>query len=95
MKTFAWVYTALVLAISAWAWWIDVSLMASSKEHLLPDMLLAFTGIPLSLTLNAFYTNFEGLFSRPFVQLAFLTAAAISQALILHLVAHRLSCAKR
>ena len=87
MKKLAWAYTALVLSAAAWAWWVDVSMLTSSKEHLLPDMLLAFVGLPLSLTLDIFYTVFEVTFSKPLIQVAFLTCAAALQAGMLHALA--------
>lgn len=48
-------YGSLIVAIAIWAWYIDVRLLHSEREHLLPDILLAIAGMPSSLTADWVY----------------------------------------
>jgi hypothetical protein len=46
------VYGLVFLVASIWAWWVDVTMLHSEQEHLLPNLLLFFVGAPLSLLLD-------------------------------------------
>jgi hypothetical protein len=71
-------YGILVLLLSIWAWFIDVKLLHSGREHLLPDVLLGFVGMPSSMTIVWVYEkwpeSFVGLW-----QTAYLSVCALAQ----------------
>jgi hypothetical protein len=78
-------YAVLVGCIALWAWYIDVTLLHSPHEHMLPDMLLFFVGLPTSVAI-AFATSWPDLFT-PLVSLALLTLCAAVQVYFLCLIA--------
>lgn len=79
MRVLTRTYACVVAILLCWAWYIDVSLLNSSREHLLPDMVLAFAALPSSLTLEFAYRNWTDLFNRPLVQLGWLSFCALGQ----------------
>ena len=76
-------YGSVVGASSLWAWYIDAKLLHSPREHLLPDMLLGFLSLPMSLSLGPLYDMWPQLLSKPFAQLAWLTLCGAGQVAIL------------
>jgi hypothetical protein len=61
-----------------WAWYTDVSLLGSEREHVLPDMLLMACGLPTSLLLEPIYIRWPQHFSG-LAQTALLTTCAFGQ----------------
>jgi hypothetical protein len=71
---------AIVVALAlGYAWFIDLTLRDSAREHLLGDMLLAFVSVPTSLSLNVFYGGWPELATRPFAQLIWVSICAVAQ----------------
>ena len=69
-------YAAVVLLAAAWAWYLDIKLLHSEREHLLPDILLWVVALPTSATLLLV----GDLLMKPFAQLAWLTLCGALQA---------------
>ena len=82
-RQFAKAYTVLVSILALWAWYTDVQLLHSPREHLLPDILLAFVSLPTSLSIDLLYQQWPDFFAKPFMQLAWLTICAATQACLL------------
>ena len=72
-------YSAIVCAIALWAWYVDVTLLDSQREHLLPDILLMFCGLPSSLLLDSVFQQWPETFVNGLAQTAFLTVCALAQ----------------
>lgn len=89
-RLIAWLYSGVVALASAWAWFVDVSLWNDPREHLLPDLVLSFVAMPLSLSLGAIYPAAQSLFDAPFVQLIFLSVCGALQAALLWWVSVKL-----
>jgi len=71
---------AIVVALTlGYAWYVDLTLSHSAREHLLGDMLLAFVSVPASLSLNVFYNGWPELATRPFAQLIWVSICAVAQ----------------
>ena len=51
-RAFAWLYALASVGAVAWAVAIDISMRNDPTEHMLPDMVLLFVGMPLSLLAN-------------------------------------------
>ena len=79
-------YAIVVVATLAFAWYADISLRNSGREHLLGDMLLALVSMPLSLSLGFFYDHWTALANRPLAQLTWLSGCAAIQVVALHAV---------
>lgn len=88
LRTVAITYCVLVSVLACWAWYVDIKLLHSEREHLLPDMLLACASMPTSLSLNWVYElwpkSFVGL-----LQTAYVTGCALVQATALFVVSRR------
>lgn len=80
-------YAVIVGLAVAWVWCVDVSLMHSPSEHLLPDIALSMVSFPASLSIGLMYDAWPATFSRPFAQLAWLTLCGVGQAVVLFLAA--------
>jgi hypothetical protein len=89
MKNFARIlallYAAVVGLAALWAWYTDVTLLHSGREHMLPDILLAIVSLPTSNTLDFFYERSPAFFAAPSAQLTWLTACGAFQAVLLYL----------
>ena len=85
LRKLAIAYAAIIGLAAIWAWWVDISLLQSPKEHLLPDIVLAFLSLPSSLSVGCLYDTWPTLFSKPFVQLASLTLCGAAQVAVLFL----------
>jgi hypothetical protein len=83
VRTLALLYSVLLLGTAGWALWTDASLLHSSREHLLPDMVMALISFPASLSLSWAYETWPQFFSEPFAQLAWLVCCGLLQASIL------------
>ena len=85
-RKFAKAYAVLVAILALWAWYTDVSLLHSQREHLLPDILLAIASMPASLTVDLMFRQWPSLFTTPLVQLSWLTICAAVQASIIFFI---------
>lgn len=88
LKAAAVAYVAVAVAIAAWAWCIDLMLLHSEREHLLPDLVLMICGFPSSLLLDSIYDQWPRFFTG-LVQTAFLTICALGQSGLLAVFAFR------
>ena len=77
-------YAVLVGLLALWAWWVDIKLLHSEREHLLPNILLALVSMPSSLTMDWVYQRWPASFVGLF-QTAHLTACAFFQSGMLYL----------
>ena len=75
-------YLGIAGGIAAWAWYIDLTLLASEREHLLPDIVLMICGFPSSLLLHPIYDQWPRFFTG-LVQTGFLTICALGQSGVL------------
>lgn len=89
MKRLAQMYAAILVVLVLWAWCVDITLLHSGREHLLPDLLLASATLPSSLLLSPLYDQWPGFFDLPFTQLSWLTACAVFQAVAVFLFCRR------
>lgn len=83
MKVFrliAWFYALVVLLAAGYAWYVDIRLLNSGYEHMLPDFLLMFVTLPASLSLGPLYESFPTFFDRSFAQLTWVTLCGVGQA---------------
>jgi hypothetical protein len=83
LRMLALLYSMLLLGAAGWALWTDVSLLDSSREHLLPDMVMVLVSFPASLSLSWVYETWPQFFSEPFAQSAWLVCCGLLQASIL------------
>lgn len=86
-RLLAWLYAAIVFLTAACAWYFDIRLLNSVREHLLPDILLMLVTFPASLSLGPLYENVPIFFSEPFAQLTWLTLCGAGQAGVLFFAA--------
>jgi hypothetical protein len=74
---------AIVVALAlGYAWYVDVTLRSSNREHLLGDALLFFVSLPSSLSINFFYDGWADLATRPFAQLIWVSICAVAQVML-------------
>lgn len=78
-------YAALVGLVACWAWWVDIKLLHSVREHLLPDILLALLTLPSSLTADWVYQRWPASFTGLW-QTAYLTGCAFFQSAVLYML---------
>ena len=83
MQALAKSYAIVVAAALAYAWWIEVALRDSNREHLLGGVLLALVSFPASLTLGVAYDSTKEVATHPFFQLAWLSVCAVVQVSVL------------
>ncbi|WP_454786172.1 SCO4225 family membrane protein [Mangrovitalea sediminis] len=83
-KVLALAYAVIVGLAALWAWYTDVTLLHSGREHMLPGLLLVIVSLPTSKTLDLLYEHWPAFFSQPFVQLSWTTACGMFQALVLY-----------
>lgn len=88
VRLLAWLYTAFISLLIAWAWYVDIKWFHSEREHLLPDFLLFFAALPLSFSVSLVYDLWTEIFRNPFAQLAWVTACAIGQVIALFWLAN-------
>jgi len=77
-------YAIIVCLAAVWAWYTDVTLLHSTREHLLPNILLFMVALPSSNTFGYLYGHWPAFFTAPLVQLAWLTACGAFQAVVLY-----------
>jgi len=82
LRTIAIAYAVLVGLVACWAWYIDVKLLNSAREHLAPDIFLAILTIPSSFTADWIYQRWPESFTG-LAQTGYLTVCAIVQAGVL------------
>lgn len=73
-------YATVVALATLWAWWTDITLLDSGREHLLPDILLVALTFPTSLSIPALTDTWPDLFLRPLAQLSWMTFCGALQA---------------
>jgi hypothetical protein len=88
-------YAVVVGLAVIWAWYTNVTLLHSVREHMLPGILLAAVSLPTSYTLDPLYEHFPAFFSAPFVQLIWLTVCGVFQAGVLYLLSVRVPKVRR
>ena len=81
-------YSAIVLLVAAWAWWVNVRMLHSPQEHLLPGILLAIVSTPTSLSLDLLYDHWPNFFSG-LMQLVWLTICGGIQVIFLFILLAR------
>jgi hypothetical protein len=80
MRVIPWGYTILVAMASVYAWVVDIAMLHSEREHLLPIFILSIVTSPLSLSLGPLYDLAPSFFDLPFVQLTYTTVCGAVQA---------------
>lgn len=85
-RRFTLAYAVVVGSAVLWAWYSDVKLLHSAKEHLAPDTLLALVTLPSSMTLGPLYERWPAFFDRPLMELTWLTACGALQVAALYLL---------
>jgi hypothetical protein len=93
-RILALLYAVIVGVTALWAWYTDVTLLHAGREHMLPNLLLAFVSLPTSYTTDPLYEQFPTFFSAPFVQLTWLTFCSAFQAAVLYLLSVRVPRAR-
>lgn len=80
LRCLVWLYAAIVLLFSIWAWGVEIAVHQSATEHLLPGTLLTIVTMPLSMLVTNLVVSFPFLADAPFAPLAVLTLAGMVQA---------------
>lgn len=93
-RVIACVYAVIVFLVAALAWAVDIRLLHSTREHMLPDFLLILVSSPASFSLEPLYECFPTFFDMPFAQLTWITLCGIGQVCVLFFV-ERLFSAKQ
>ena len=83
LQRFAIWYLAIVLLAAAWSLTVDVELLHSQREHMLPDLLLMTVAFPSSLSTGLLYSAWPAFFSLPFVQVIWAILCGTFQAALL------------
>ena len=91
LRELAIAYSIIIALAAIWAFYVDVRLVHSVREHLLPDLVLALITLPASLSLGPLYETWPTFFSRPLVQPAWTAFCGAAQAGVLFLVAALIS----
>ncbi len=87
LRKLAIAYSIIVALAMIWAFYVDVRLMHSVREHLLPDIVLALVAFPASLSIAPMYEAWPAFFSRPFTQTAWAALCGAGQAAVLFAMA--------
>lgn len=85
-RLLALLYAVVVCAAAIWAWYVDVSLLHVTGEHLLPDIVLLIVSLPTSNSLDFAYDHWPAFFSAPLMQLSWLTACGAFQVAVLYVL---------
>jgi len=72
-------YLVIVLLAAGWAFYTDVTLLHSQREHLLPDVLLLVVTFPSSLSLGYVYDSWPEWISGPLSQVVWLSLCGLGQ----------------
>ena len=88
MRLLARAYLVIVVAVAAWAWYIDITLRNDPSEHMLPDMLLGIVSWPTSAAMFHMGAFYPLMADTPLIGLIALTTCAAIQAAFLFLLAH-------
>jgi hypothetical protein len=89
------VYAAVVAVLLTYAWYIDISMQTSQREHLLGDMLLSFAALPASLSVGFFYDHFRTVADQPFAELIWISCCASMQVVALFLLSSPVKSGRR
>ena len=73
-------YSGLVTLAAAWAWIVDVTMLHSQREHMLPDLVLMFVSLPASLLMEPLASLAPTVLGSPLVGLAGITLFGALQA---------------
>jgi hypothetical protein len=76
-------YLVVVLLAAGWAFYTDLTLLHSRREHLAPDILLLIVTLPSSSSLTYMYDARPEFFSGPLVQFGWLTLCGLGQTRLL------------
>jgi hypothetical protein len=79
LRLFATTYLVVILLAAGWAFYTDLTLLHSQREHLAPDILLLIVTLPLSSSLTFLYDALPEFFSGLIVQLGWLTLCGLGQ----------------
>ena len=90
MRILAIVYTTIAVAALLYAWSVDIWMLHSPVEHMLPDLLLYLVTLPLSLVCGPLYRITPGLFDASLSQVSLLTLCAAVQSAFLWLLSAKL-----
>ena len=74
----------MVFLAAVWALLVDIRLLNSEREHLLPNVLLALISMPLSQTTGPLYERWPSFFGNEFAQVVWVTVCGLCQALALY-----------
>lgn len=85
VRLLATAYAVLVAVVAGWAWYTDLTLWNSPREHLLPDVMLFVVTAPTSCLLD--YIPLSTITAHPLASLGWLTASGVLQVLALYLIA--------
>jgi hypothetical protein len=83
LALFATTYLVIVILAAGWAFYTDVTLLHSQREHLAPDILLLIVTLPSSSSLTYLYDTRSEFFSGPIVQVGWLTLCGLGQTWLL------------
>jgi len=83
LRSIAVLYAVIVLLAAVWALTVDAHFLNPGREHLLPDVLLAFIAMPASLSIGPLYDHWPTVFGNEFAQVAWAAACGFTQALLL------------
>jgi hypothetical protein len=86
LRWIATAYAVVVGLLSLWAWYTEISMLQSNREHLLSGILLAMATQPSSSTLGWLYEKWPATFAG-FAQLGYLTVCAMVQSGLLFMLA--------
>jgi hypothetical protein len=78
-RTIPIIYSVLAGLAAVYAWEGDISMLHSTREHPLSDVVLYVIALPSSLSLDMFYGMAPHFFSLPFTQIGLLTLCAALQ----------------
>jgi len=74
----AFAYAVAVALAAIWAWCVNLRMLHSAQEHLLPGVLLAVVSMPMSQSLGPLYDHWPAYFSG-LMQLLWLTICGALQ----------------
>jgi hypothetical protein len=95
IRTLAIFYASLIALAAIWAWYVDITMLHSQREHLLPDIVLAFLSLPSSISLGSMYKAWPVFFSKPLTQVAWITLCGFGQAAVLWFLPKLFATARR
>ncbi|HEX8779392.1 MAG TPA: hypothetical protein VF738_14860, partial [Rhodanobacter sp.] len=80
------IYACTVGAASIWAWYIDLTMLHSEREHLAPAILLAFLSLPTSKILEPLCGQWPNCLQTTLAELTLLTLCGAFQVAVFYLL---------